>query len=281
MPICLVCHNQCNLIDGRVGLCMARKCINGEIRSVNYGEITSIALDPIEKKPLNLFYPGSWVVSVGSYGCNLRCPYCQNYEISYDFNKEYEGYTRHIMPDELADIALQYKAQGNIGVAFTYNEPLVGYEYVIDAAKEVHSRGMKTVLVSNGCVSKDVCRQVVEHIDAMNIDLKGFTKGYYSDTLGGDLSMVMEFIETAAAACHVEVTTLVVPGFNDSPSEMKDIASWLSWLNNGRGRKEIALHISRYFPRYKLDTPATDVNRIYELKEVAQNYLDNVFTGNC
>ena len=115
----------------------------------------------------------------------------------------------------------------------------------------------------------------------MNIDLKGFTKGYYSDTLGGDLSMVMEFIETAAAACHVEVTTLVVPCFNDSPSEMKDIASWLSGLNNGRGRKEIALHISRYFPRYKLDTPATDVNRIYELKEVAQNYLDNVFTGNC
>ena len=281
MPECYVCHNACNLTEGGVGKCRARRGENGAVVCANYGVITSIALDPIEKKPLNLFYPGANIVSVGSFGCNLRCPFCQNHEISYGFGKEYGGQVRYIAPDELAEIAAEYIPQGNIGVAFTYNEPLVGYEYVRDAAIEVHKKGMKTVLVSNGCVTRRVAEEVVPHIDAMNIDLKGFTDEYYRDVLGGDRQMVMDFIALSAASSHVEVTTLVVPGYNDSDAEMEEIAKWIASLDNGRGKENIALHISRYFPRFHMDVPATDVDRIYALKDVAGKYLDHVFTGNC
>ncbi|MBR1640815.1 MAG: AmmeMemoRadiSam system radical SAM enzyme [Butyrivibrio sp.] len=281
MPKCNVCHNGCYLNEGDIGLCMARTCRDGKVVAKNYGQITSIALDTIEKKPLNLFYPGSMVVSVGSYGCNLRCPFCQNHEISYDFDREYPYGFREISPVELADIALQYKDEGNIGIAFTYNEPLVGYEYVIDAAREVHERGMKTVLVSNGNVSREVAEEVIPHIDAMNIDLKGFTDAYYRDALKGDREMVMDFIEMAAGKSHVEVTTLVVPGYNDTEAEIKELSKWLSFLDGGRGKESIALHLSRYFPRFKMDVPATDVGLIYHLRDVAREELDNVFTGNC
>ena len=281
MPVCDVCHNKCNLNEGATGLCKARTCHEGTIVSNNYGLITSIALDPIEKKPLNLFYPGSNIISVGSYGCNLRCPFCQNHEISYDFGQRYEYGVKHISPEELADIAEEYKPQGNIGVAFTYNEPLIGYEYVIDASKQIHDRGMQTVLVSNGNVSERVAEQVIPHIDAMNIDLKGFTDSYYEDTLGGDRGLVMDFIKRAAETSHVEVTTLIVPGYNDSDKEMRELSRWISDLKDGAGRHEIALHISRYFPRFKMTTPATDVEKIYRLRDVAKEYLDYVFTGNC
>ena len=281
MPKCNVCHNRCYLKEGDIGLCMARICRDGKVVARNYGKVTSIALDPIEKKPLNLFYPGSMVVSVGSYGCNLRCPFCQNHEISYDFDREYPYGFREISPVELAGIALQYKDEGNIGVAFTYNEPLVGYEYVVDAAIEVHKRGMKTVLVSNGNVSREVAEEVIPHIDAMNIDLKGFTDAYYRDVLKGDRKMVMDFIEMAAGKSHVEVTTLVVPGYNDTEVEIKELSKWLSSLDGGRGKESIALHLSRYFPRFKMDVPATDVGLIYHLRDVAGKELDHVFTGNC
>ncbi|WP_026662300.1 AmmeMemoRadiSam system radical SAM enzyme [Butyrivibrio proteoclasticus] len=282
MPRCDVCHNRCNLNEGDVGLCRARKFEDGSFKCANYGLVTSIALDPIEKKPLNLFYPGSNIISVGSYGCNLRCPFCQNHEISYGFGKEFEGGARFIAPSELAEIAESYIPQGNIGVAFTYNEPLVGYEYVIDTAKEVHERGLKTVLVSNGCVSQKVAELVIPHIDAMNIDLKGFTDSYYEDVLHGNRRMVMDFIEHAAGGSHVEVTTLIVPGYNDSDTEMEELAGWISKLDNGNGREKIALHISRYFPRFRMtDIPATDLDKIYHLREIAGKYLDHVFTGNC
>lgn len=281
MPKCNVCHNHCDLEEDREGLCKARICRDGKVVPKNYGHVTSIALDPIEKKPLNLFYPGSKIISVGSYGCNLRCPFCQNHEISYDFGKEYPYGFREMSPKEVADIALEYKDEGNIGVAFTYNEPLVGYEFVVDAAKKVHENGMKTVLVSNGNVTLEVAKQVIPHIDAMNIDLKGFTDKYYQEVLCGDRKLVMDFISMAAEVCHVEVTTLIVPGFNDSEDEIKELSKWVASLDNGRGKEKVALHLSRYFPRFKMDTPATDVDLIYRLRSVAAKELDHVFTGNC
>ncbi len=157
----------------------------------------------------------------------------------------------------------------------------MGYEYVCDAAREVHKKGMKTVLVSNGCVSEEVASQVIPNIDAMNIDLKGFTDSYYKDVLKGDRKMVMDFIEAASKSCHMEVTTLIVPGYNDTPSEIRELSGWISALNDGKGKERIALHLSRYFPRFRMNTPATDVNTIYALREVALENLDNVFTGNC
>lgn len=281
MSECNVCHHHCKLEEGAVGLCKARICIDGKVTARNYGHITSIALDPIEKKPLNLFYPGSKIISVGSYGCNLRCPFCQNHEISYDFGKEYPYGYREMSPGELAEIAPEYKDEGNIGVAFTYNEPLVGYEFVVDAAKEVHKRGMKTVLVSNGSVTADVAKEVIPHLDAMNIDLKGFTDKYYQDVLRGDRKLVMDFICMAAGTCHVELTTLVVPGYNDTEDEIKELSKWIAALDGGRGKETVALHLSRYFPRFKMDAPATDVDLIYRLKDVASGELKFVFTGNC
>ena len=281
MPKCDVCHNGCNLEEGNIGLCRARKFEAGNFKCANYGLVTSIALDPIEKKPLNLFYPGSYIVSVGSYGCNLRCPFCQNHEISYGFGQEYDMGYRYISPKELADIAEEYRDRGNIGVAFTYNEPLVGYEYVIDAAREAHKRGMKTVLVSNGCVTERVRELVLPHIDAMNIDLKGYTDEFYSEVLHGDRKLVMDFIAAAAGSCHVEVTTLVVPGYNDSEQEIEEISSWIAALDGGRGKENVAFHISRYFPRFRMNVPATEVGKIYRLAEVARKNLNHVFEGNC
>ena len=280
MITCNVCHNACQLNEGNAGKCRARVNRGGKSVCANYGEITSIALDPIEKKPLHMFHPGSYIVSVGSYGCNLRCPFCQNHEISYGFGKEYEGGTRYISPEDLAAIAYEYENRGNIGVAFTYNEPLVGYEYVIDASKEVHKYGMKTVLVSNGCVTPETSDLVIPHIDAANIDLKGFTDSYYKDVLGGDRQLVMDFIRAAAGRMHIELTTLIVPGYNDTKEEISELAEWIAGLDGGKGKENVALHITRYFPRYRLDRPATDVRLIYELRDVAAEYLDHVFAGN-
>lgn len=277
---CKVCHNNCELNEGQVGICRARKFEDGRIKCVNYGLVTSIALDPIEKKPLNLFHPGSYIVSLGSFGCNLRCPFCQNHDISYGFGNEYTGGARYISPEEVSDLAAEYVSHGNIGVAFTYNEPLVGYEYVIDASKEVHKKGLKTVMVSNGCVSEEVAEAVIPHIDAANIDLKGFTDDYYEKFLRGSREMVMKFIEKAAESMHLELTTLIVPGYNDSEEEMRKLSGWIAGLKNGRGAQDIALHISRYFPRFKLDVPATDVGLIYHLSEVAKENLSHVFPGN-
>ncbi len=281
MPKCNVCHNSCNLKEGDIGLCRARACIDGKVQCLNYGRVTSIALDPIEKKPLYLFCPGSKIISVGSYGCNLRCPFCQNHEISYGFGKDYGDGYRYISPEELAEIAEEYVPQGNIGVAFTYNEPLVGYEYVIDASREVHKKGLKTVLVSNGCVDMDIAQKVIPHIDAMNIDLKGFTDEYYSSFLGGSRQMVMDFIAAASERCHMEVTTLIVPTHNDSESEIEEIASWIASLKNGHGKEDIALHLNRYFPRFRLtDIPAPDYDEMHRLKIAALKHIEKVFVGN-
>ena len=281
MPKCTVCHNGCNLKDGDLGLCQARTYKDGSFQCANYGKITSIALDPIEKKPLYLFHPGSRIVSVGSFGCNLRCPFCQNHEISYGFGNSYEIGYRYISPQELASIAVRYVPEGNIGIAFTYNEPLVGYEYVVDAAKEVHRAGLKTVLVSNGCVSEEIADIVIPHIDAMNIDLKGYSESYYHNFLGGSREMVMNFISRACKLCHMEITTLIVPTYNDSESEIEEIASWIASLNDGHGKTEIALHLNRYFPRFRLtNIPAPDYQKMEALKKAALRHIENVFVGN-
>lgn len=272
--ICQVCYNHCELEEGQAGRCHARRNKDGRIVPENYGKITSMALDPIEKKPLRRFYPGSQILSVGSYGCNLNCPYCQNYEIS--FSNGTDVHIVDVTPQELSRQALALRKKGNIGVAFTYNEPLIGYEYVRDAASLVHEAGMKNVVVTNGAVSIETLWQVLPYTDAMNIDLKGFTREYY-EMLGGSLGAVKEFIRTAAENCHVELTTLIVPGENDSPREMRELSEWIASVD-----PEIALHVTRFFPRWKMkDRDATAIGQVYELAEIAQRNLAYVYTGNC
>ena len=286
MAVCKVCFRHCNIGEGALGFCGARICREGEVTADNYGRITSLALDPIEKKPLNRFHPGSLVVSVGSYGCNLRCPFCQNSEISWSGEAfRLRDKAEYLAPEDLADIAARYRNRGNIGLAFTYNEPLIGYEYVRDAARLVHERGMKNVLVTNGTASLDVLEELLPYIAAMNIDLKGFTDHYYSDVLGGDRQMVMDFIERAVKGCHVELTTLIVPGENDNEDEIREMTEWIAGLKNAEGEKvgaEIPLHVSRFFPRFRMtDRDATEVKKVYRLADTARERLKYVYTGNC
>ena len=240
--------------------------------------LTSIALDPIEKKPLRRFMPGSLILSVGSYGCNLRCPFCQNYSISWSEEvNETKMRARYVAPETLAQIAEEQKINGNIGVAFTYNEPLISFEYVLDTAKFLVKKGLKTVLVTNGMADVEAVKELLPYVDAMNIDLKGFSDRYYRDVLEGDRRMVMNFIAESVKYSHVELTTLIIPGENDSEEEMSQLSAWVSSLD-----PSIPLHISRFFPRFHMmDRMATPVDKIYRLKAVAEENLRFVFTGNC
>ena len=286
MAKCSVCFRHCEIPEGGLGFCGARTNRNGSVTASNYGKITSLALDPIEKKPLNRFCPGSRILSAGSYGCNLRCPFCQNYEISWsDEAFALADRVAYVSPEDLAAIAKGARSRGSIGVAFTYNEPLIGWEYVRDAAKLVHDAGMVNVMVTNGTAKLSVLEELAPHVDAMNIDLKGFTDSYYRDLLGGDLGMVKDFISEAVKRCHVELTTLIIPGENDSEDEMRKMTAWIAGLTDAGGNAigtEIPLHISRFFPRFRMtDRKATDVRHVYRLADIARERLRYVYTGNC
>ena len=271
---CELCFHYCELDEGQTGLCRARGCRDGRIAALNYGKLTSLALDPIEKKPLRRFRPGSMILSAGSFGCNLRCPFCQNHEIS--MSGEGEIQTVELSPEQLAARATELVPRGNIGVAYTYNEPLIGYEYVWDCAALIHERGLVNVLVTNGTIEEAPWRALLPLIDAANIDLKGFTAAWYRK-LGGNLDTVKRSIMLAAEQCHVEVTTLLIPGENDGVEDIRELACWLSGVD-----PSIPLHLSRFFPRYRMaDRPPTPVERVYHLADEARSYLACVYTGNC
>lgn len=270
---CTLCFHNCRLEEGQTGLCRARGNQGGKIVPLNYGKLTALALDPIEKKPLRRFHPGSMVLSVGSFGCNLRCPFCQNAGIAAAAS---DAPTRDWTPEALVEEALALQSQGNIGVAYTYNEPLVGYEYVQDCAKLVRQAGLCNVLVTNGTIQETYWRRLLPLIDAANIDLKGFTENWYRQ-LGGDLETVKRSIALAAQSCHLEVTTLVVPGENDSETEIRALSHWLASIS-----PKIPLHVSRFFPRHHMmDRPPTPVDTVYRLAQVAREQLEYVYTGNC
>lgn len=271
---CQLCPHHCRLDEAEIGFCRARVNRSDVISDLNYGVVTAIALDPIEKKPLRHFFPGSRILSVGSFGCNLRCPFCQNYEISMAGSEEAHG--RRMTPEDLVGNARRLVGEGNIGLAYTYNEPLVGYEFVRDCAKLIKKNGLKNVLVTNGCFCEAPVREILPDIDAMNIDLKAFNQKFYQK-ISGDLETVKQTIRIASEACHVEVTTLIVPGENDSEEEIRALSKWLASVG-----KSIPLHLSRFFPRYEMtDRNATDVDQVYRLADIARESLENVYVGNC
>lgn len=267
---CLLCPHRCLIPAGGAGRCLARRNVDGVLIAESYGHVTALALDPVEKKPLRRFHPGEAILSVGSYGCNLRCPFCQNHRISME-----TAQSEFVPTEELAAAAAKAGPQGNIGVAYTYNEPTVGYEYVRDSAELIHRQGQKNVLVTNGYLAGEPLRELLPRIDALNIDLKCFTEAGYA-RLGGDLATVQNTIRAAAERCHVEVTTIVVPGISDSPAEMDALAEWLAGVDEG-----IPLHVGRYYPRYRYEEPATPVETVYGLAERARKFLRFVYTGNC
>lgn len=272
---CEVCFRHCDIREGGTGFCGAREVRGGNVVAANYGRITSLALDPIEKKPLRNFNPGTKILSAGSYGCNLRCPFCQNNEISWgeEVMLFAHGEGRELAPEELVSIAEEYKERGNIGIAFTYNEPLVGYEFVRDTARLAHGKGLKTVVVTNGTAELSVLREIAPYIDAMNIDLKCFDPDVYKYTLGGDLDMTMAFIREAVKTAHVEITCLIVPGMNDDVKKMKDMAGWIASIS-----EDIPLHVTRFHPCFHMtDRPATPADTICELADAAAKILRYVY----
>ena len=272
---CQLCPRRCRLAEGQTGHCRARKASGGVTVPLNYGRLTSLALDPIEKKPLYHFHPGSYILSVGSFGCNLRCPFCQNHEISMAGDGELR--TRDLDPAALTALALRLKAEpsGNLGVAFTYNEPLISFEYVRDCAALLREADLEVVLVTNGQINPAPLEELLPLVSALNIDLKGFTQRVY-DYVGGSLKAARHSIERCLESTHVEVTTLIVPGLNDDPAVMREEAAWLSSLS-----PELPLHLSRFFPRYQLsDQPPTPRATLLELCQVARTSLRHVYPGN-
>ena len=270
--LCELCPHGCIIAPGKTGICGVRENQAGALIAAGYGEISSIALDPIEKKPLYLFYPGSNILSIGGFGCNLHCRFCQNYEISKQY-RDIRKEARRMAPSDVIAIAVSNVPKGNIGVAYTYNEPFIGYEFVYDCSKLAFEEGLKNVLVTNGYVSKKPLESILPLIDAMNIDLKGFSSSFY-ENVGGSLEAVLETIALSAKRCHVEVTTLVIPGENED--DIIDISKWLAAIDPG-----IPLHLSRFFPRYLMsDREPTPRDTIYKLQAAAKKYLKNVFVGN-
>jgi pyruvate formate lyase activating enzyme len=270
--ICPVCPHRCRLAPGETGICQARTNRKGYIVPSGYGVLASMALDPIEKKPLARFMPGSNILSIGFYGCNMHCPFCQNYTISQRAPKQN---ARRVSPREiLADAAELKRTRGNIGVAYTYNEPLTNYEYVRDTAHLIHEAGMVNVLVTNGQCTDAVLSELLPDLDAVNVDLKGFRPEIYR-ACGGDLETTKHFIARTAAHCHVEVTTLIVPGLNDDPDDMEKEAAWLADVN-----PDLTLHLTRYFPMYRAVKPPTPIPTLNALKAVAEAHLSHVLLGN-
>ncbi len=271
--LCKVCPKLCNIKPGHRGFCRVRENREGRLYAANYGKCTSCAMDPVEKKPLYHFHPGSLILSLGTMGCNLRCGFCQNWEIA-----QGEPGWVYLAPRQAVNAALAAREGGSpcVGLAYTYSEPFMWYEYVYDTAALAGEKGLKNVLVTNGYVNEEPLRRLIPRIDAMNIDVKAFTDRFYRETCAGRLDPVLRTVEAAAGECHVEVTTLLVPGLNDSPEEIKSLARWLA----GVGR-HIPLHFSRYFPNHKFNLDPTPGENLIRAREISREFLDYVYIGNA
>jgi pyruvate formate lyase activating enzyme len=264
---CHICPHECKIMPDKLGLCRGRKNENDTLWAINYGETTSIALDPIEKKPLYHFYPGSQIVSIACNSCNMRCPFCQNWEISQE-----EVKTQFISPEILVKI---FKEHSSIGIAYTYTEPLMWYEYLIDAGELIHKEGGKNVLVSNGLINEDPLMNILPLIDAVNIDLKTMNADIYKNSLKGDLDTVKRTIEITHAQCHVEITNLLVTGLNDKKRDIDALVDYVAAIDT-----QIPVHFSRYYPNYRYDKPPTPEKKLYYAFEKAREKLKYVYLGN-
>lgn len=264
---CTLCPHGCIISEGKRGLCRGRKNIGGTLKAANYAETVSLALDPVEKKPLYHFYPGRDILSIGANGCNFSCNFCQNWEIA-----QAEANTRHLTPEEAVNLAIK---NNSVGIAYTYSEPLIWYEYLLDTAKIVRSKGLKNVLVSNGYINEEPLKELLPLIDAMNIDVKSMDDNFYRKECRGTLEPVLRSVALASQEVHVEVTNLVIPGLNDTDDNFVRLADWLSSLN-----PNIPLHFSAYRPCHKCKAPPTPDSTLLRALEIASKKLNYVYLGN-
>ena len=267
---CGLCPHHCLIKAGQHGLCRSRINKNGQLIAANYSKVASLALDPIEKKPLYHFYPGKTILSAGTFGCNLSCRFCQNHILVHG-----QPDTQLIEPQQLADLAWKSRQYESIGLAFTYNEPIIWYEYILDTARLIKEKDLKLVLVSNGYIEDKPLQHLLPYLDAINIDVKAFNEDFYKKLCRGSLKPVMNTVEQAACRCHVEITSLIIPHENDNMEEIREMSKWLAGIN-----PFIPLHLSRYHPAYKFKEEATPASTLEQARQVAQEYLKHVFVGN-
>lgn len=270
--ICELCPHRCRIKDGGHGFCLARKREGEKLYSENYGVLTAIHLDPIEKKPLKKYKRGADILSIGSYGCNFKCGFCQNSDIS-----QFRCDERVTSVKELVKYAYELKKSGNIGIAYTYNEPTVYYEYVYESAKLLKEKyEMDNILVTNGYINKKPLVELIKYIDAANVDLKSFNDDFYRSVCKSSLAEVKRNLQIFYENCHLEITNLVIEGYNDSSGEISKLCEFIASISN-----DIPLHLSRFFPAYRFsDRASTSYDTMYKAKETADKYLNTVYLGN-
>jgi pyruvate formate lyase activating enzyme len=272
---CLLCPQRCRIEEGAAGLCGARRVVDGELYSANYGLCAAAHWDPVEKKPLYHFYPGRPILSLGTLGCNLDCRFCQNWTLARGNPESHVG-GRDLTPGRVLEMLQREGSPDKVlGVAYTYNEPTVWYEFVFDTASLLHEHGYRNVMVTNGFISREALEELLPLMDAFNIDVKAFSDSFYREYCRGMRRPVLEAVELAASASHVEITCLLIPTLNDDPVELELLCDWLAGIN-----PDIPLHFSRYFPQYQLDLPPTPVETLQQAREIALRKLNYVYLGN-
>ncbi|WP_258182941.1 AmmeMemoRadiSam system radical SAM enzyme [Enhygromyxa salina] len=273
--VCDLCPRDCALGDGQRGLCFVRQNVGGEMVLTTYGRSSGLCIDPIEKKPLNHFYPGSSVLSLGTAGCNLSCKFCQNWDISK--SRDMDTLTTAASPEAIAGAARRHECKS---VAFTYNDPTIFAEYAMDIADACHERGLKTVAVTAGYIHAQARTEFYAKLDAANVDLKGFSDHFYRKLTGGRLAAVLETLEYLVHETEVwtEITTLVIPGHNDSDTELRAQCEWIV----ERLGPDVPLHFSAFHPDFKLlDIPPTPTATLRRAREIARaSGIRHVYTGN-
>jgi pyruvate formate lyase activating enzyme len=267
---CHLCPYNCIISDGMRGACGVRMNKAGTLYTEVYNRTTGIALDPIEKKPLYHYHPGEHILSLGTKGCNLHCQFCQNWHIA----QEIDAPTQEITPEQVIEHA---KGVKSFGIAYTYNEPFIWYEFVLDTARLARKNGIENVLITNGYVNMEPLEGILPYVNAMNIDLKSFDNDFYVKVCKGSLHPVLEVIKRSHKSCHIELTTLIIPTLNDSP-EM--IGKMVDWIYENLG-SEVPLHFSRYFPCYKMNLPPTPIETLQAAEKIAKTKLKYVYLGNC
>ncbi len=268
---CQACAHYCVIKEGNTGVCGVRKNIGGELFLLVYGKPVAVHVDPIEKKPLYHFMPGTKILSLGTFGCNFRCDFCQNADLS----QTYVDGTQNISPEQIVELALKYKTPS---IAYTYNEPAIFVEYAHDIMKLAREKGLKNVYVSNGFESKEAMEYIGPYLDAINIDLKSFSDDFYRKTCGGRLQPVLDTIKRVKEKnIWQEITTLIIPGENDSEKELKQIAEFIASVD-----KNIPWHLSRFHPDYKMtDKNITSYQSLVRAREIGHEAgLKNVYLGN-
>jgi len=271
---CSLCPHNCIVSEGQHGICKVRINREGTLFTEVKGKYSAISLDPIEKKPLYHFFPAKSVLSLGTKGCNLKCKFCQNHEIAQSALEDFP-YMKVLLDQEILQMASE--RSNCIGIAYTYNEPTVFFESIISLAPKVKLKGMQNIMVTNGFINPDPLRELLEYIDAFNVDLKAFSETFYKQYTHSRLEPVLGTLKSIRkSGKHLEVSHLLIPGLNSKVTEFEELLRWLA----GELGPDTVLHLSRFFPAYKLNSDPTPLELLYRFYDIAKEHLSYVYLGN-